>query len=161
MREYVQRAEDLKEMLDGQQTTPDASNGAQAQSARPKGGAPGGGGGGGGNAKEVGGVGVRGRAGLAVLRALLGGPWAELEAIGGGLAAITSMIATTAEVDWWRCMAAWLLQDELEKLRSSLGGAILEERPNVKVWRCPTPALGLWVVVVSGACGRREGCQRR
>lgn len=54
MREYIQRAEDLKEMLDGQQTTPDGPNGAQAQSARPKGGgAGGGGGGGGGNAREV------------------------------------------------------------------------------------------------------------
>lgn len=70
MREYVQRAEDLKEMLDGQQTTPDSCNGAQATTSRPKGGAPGNAGG----AKE----------------------------------------------------------DELDKLRNSLGGAILEERPNVK-----------------------------
>lgn len=50
MREYVQRAEDLKEMLDGQQTTPDSCNGAQATTSRPKGGAPGNAGG----AKEVG-----------------------------------------------------------------------------------------------------------
>jgi hypothetical protein len=51
MREYIQRAEDIKGMLDGRVAAPDSdSNGAQATTSRPK---PAGGGGGGGGGREV------------------------------------------------------------------------------------------------------------